>query len=339
MSRIAFACLPSFAIALAAEAVDPSRLAGLHWRAVGPAMFAGRVDDVAGVPGNPDILYVAGSTAGLFKSTNAGTTFASVFNDGNTLSVGAVALAPDNPDNVYIGTGEGFPRNSTSVGDGIYKTTDGGLTWKHVGLTDTERFSRIIVSPKDSRVVFAAAMGHEWDPNEERGVFRSTDGGANWKRVLYVNPTTGASDICFEADNPDVLYAGMYDYLRKPWHYRSGGPGSGLYRSADGGATWVRLTDPILHNGLPGAKLLGRIGVSASRSNPAVVYAMIEAQEPGVLWRSDDHGKTWRMTTSSRAINNRPFYYTQIRVDPNDENRVYSLAGNHYVWFVAEKCN
>jgi photosystem II stability/assembly factor-like uncharacterized protein len=331
MGRTACACLLSFAIASAADAVDPSRLAGLRWRSVGPAMFAGRVDDVAGVPGNPDILYVAGSTAGLFKSTNGGVTFTSVFNDGNTLSVGAVALAPDNPDVVYIGTGEGFPRNSTSVGDGIYKTIDGGRAWKHIGLIDTERFSRIIVSPKDSRVVFAAAMGHEWGPNEERGVFRTTDGGSTWKRVLYVNPTTGASDICFEAGNPDVLYAGMYDYLRKPWHYRSGGPGSGLYRSVDGGETWLRLTEPALHNGLPGAKLLGRIGVGASRSNPAVVYAMIEAQELGVLWRSDDHGKTWRMVTNNRAINNRPFYYTQIRVDPNDENRIYALAGNHYV--------
>ncbi len=217
------------------------------------------------------------------------------------------------------------------MGDGIYKTADGGRTWRHLGLRDSERFSRIIVSPKDSRIVFAAAMGHEWGPNQERGVFRSTDGGATWKRVLYVNPTTGASDICFEAGNPNVVYAGMFDYLRQPWHFRSGGPGSGLYRSGDGGETWVRLTDPGLRNGLPGAKLLGRIGVSASRSNPAVVYAMMEAQEDGVLWRSDDHGKTWRVTTNNRSINNRPFYYTQIRVDPNDENRVYALAGNQYV--------
>jgi photosystem II stability/assembly factor-like uncharacterized protein len=325
---IAFAPLFS---ARAAESVDPARLAGLRWRSVGPAMFAGRVDDVAGVPGNPNILYAAGSTAGLFKSTNGGVTFTSVFNDGNTLSVGAVAIAPDNPELVYIGTGEGFPRNSTSVGDGVYKTEDGGRTWRHIGLKDSERFSRIIVSPRDSRVVFAAAMGHEWGPNEERGVFRSTDGGTTWKRVLYVNPTAGASDICFEPGNPNVVYAGMYDYLRRPWHYRSGGPGGGLYRSADGGETWVRLTDPALHNGLPGAKLVGRIGVSASRSNPAVVYAMIEAQEDGVLWRSDDHGKTWRVTTNNHSINNRPFYYTQIRVDPNDENRIYALAGNHYV--------
>ena len=314
-----------------AAAVDPSVVAALHWRSVGPAMFAGRVDDVAGVPGNPAILYVAHSTGGLFKSLNAGNTFESVFNSGNTLSVGAVAVDPGNPDVVYIGTGEGFPRNSTSVGDGTYKSADGGRTWTHLGLKDSERFSRIVINPKDSRIVFAAAMGHEWGPNEERGLFRSTDAGATWKRVLYVNPTTGASDVAFDGGDPNVVYAGMYDYLRRPWHFRSGGPGSGLYRSADGGETWVKLTGPALHNGLPGTKILGRIGVSTGHSNPAVVYAMIETRDEGVLWRSDDHGHNWKLINSSRMINNRPFYYTQIRVDPSDENRIYSMAGNMYV--------
>jgi photosystem II stability/assembly factor-like uncharacterized protein len=168
-------------------------------------MFAGRVSDVAGVPGARDLLYVAHSTGGLFKSSNGGITFTPVFEDGNTLSVGAVALAPDNPDVIYVGTGEGAVRNSTSIGDGIYKSTDGGRTWKHLGLKDTERFARIIFSPKDSRIVFAAAMGHEWGPNEERGVFRSNDGGTTWKRVLYVNATTGASDVCF--DGAEVVAA------------------------------------------------------------------------------------------------------------------------------------
>ena len=193
----------------AADLIDPSMLAALHWRSIGPAMFGGRVDDVAGVPGNPAILYAAHSTGGLFKSTNGGTTFESVFNTGNTLSVGAVAVSPDNPDVVYIGTGEGFPRNSTSVGDGIYKTADGGRTWAHIGLKDSERFARIIVNPKNPRIVFAAAMGHEWGPNEERGVFRSTDGGATWKRVLYIGPTTGASDVTFDGGDPNIVYAGM----------------------------------------------------------------------------------------------------------------------------------
>jgi photosystem II stability/assembly factor-like uncharacterized protein len=331
MFRLLLAAAIFAPLASGAGAVDPAVVSALHWRSIGPAMFAGRVDDVAGVPGNPAILYAAHSTGGLFKSVNAGNTFESVFNTGDTLSVGAVAVDPVNPDVVYIGTGEGFPRNSTSVGDGIYKSNNGGRTWTHLGLKDSERFSRIVVNPKDPRIVFAAAMGHEWGSNEERGLFRSTDGGATWKRVLYVNPTTGASDVVLDGGDPNVVYAGMYDYLRRPWHFRSGGPGSGLYRSADGGETWVKLTDPALHNGLPGAHPLGRIGVSAGRSNPAVVYAMIETRDDGVLWRSDDHGNRWTLVNSNRSVNNRPFYYTQVRVDPNDENRVYSMAGNMYV--------
>lgn len=317
----------SSAVKLPEVKVDGRLLAGLRWRSIGPAMFAGRVPEVAGVPGNPNILYVGHASAGLFKSINGGITFDSVFEQGNTLSIGAIAVAPDNPDVVYIGTGEGFPRNSISFGDGIYKTLDGGKTWKHLGLKDTERFSRIVIHPTNPQIVLAAAMGHAFGPNEERGLYRSTDGGATWKRVLYVNPTTGASDVAFDPKDPNIVYAGMYDYLRQPWHYRSGGPGSGLYRSADGGVTWTKLTDPALKNGLPGAKLLGRIGISVSRSNSNVVYTLIEAQEEGVLWRSDDRGLHWQMVSADHRINNRPFYYTQVRVDPADENRVYTLSG------------
>ena len=308
--------------------VDSSLLSGLRWRHIGPAMFSSRVSDVAGVPGHPNVLYCANSTAGLWKSTNGGITFESVFNNGGTLSVGAVALSPDNQDIVYVGTGEGAPRNSISYGDGIYKSTDGGRTWKNVGLKDSERFSRIVVDPKTPSVVFAAAMGHAFGPNTERGVYRSSDAGATWKRVLYVNDLTGASDVAVDPQDPRIVYAGMYEYLRKPWHFSSGGPGSGLYRSSDGGETWTKLTDPKLNNGLPGAKLLGRIGMSICLSNPNVVYALIEAQEPGTLWRSSDRGVHWTLVNSSRNINNRPFYYTQVRVDPRDENRLYTLAGS-----------
>jgi photosystem II stability/assembly factor-like uncharacterized protein len=307
--------------------VDPARLAGLSWRAIGPAVFGGRIADVAGAPGDPAILYVAAASSGLFKSTNGGTTFESIFNDGNTLSIGAIAVQPDNPNVVYVGTGEGAVRNSISFGDGIYKTTDGGRTWTHLGLTDTERFARIAIDPTNPRIVFAAALGHAFGPNTQRGVFRSTDGGATWHRVLYVNPTTGASDVAIDPKNPRIVYAGMYDYQRTPWSFRSGGPGSGLYRSSDGGTTWTKLTDPARHNGLPGAKLLGRIGISIHRNNPNIVYALIEAQEEGVLWRSDDRGHTWHMVSNDHRINNRPFYYTQVRADPVDPNRVYTLSG------------
>lgn len=304
--------------------VTPEILSGLHWRSIGPAVFGGRVVDVAGVPGNPDIIYVAHSSGGLWKSTNGGTTFRSIFNDGNTLALGAIALDPSNPNVVYAGTGEGTVRNTASYGDGIYKTLDGGATWQHLGLEHTERFARIVVDPLNTQTVFAAAMGHEFGPNRERGLYRSTDGGKTWKQVLYVNETTGASDVTLDQRNPNIVFAGMYDYLRQPWHFRSGGPGSGLYRSTDGGDTWTRLTDPALHNGLPSAPL-GRIEMKVSRSNPQVVYAMIESRA-GVLWRSDDGGDHWHLVNSNHRINSRPFYFSNVRIDPVDENRIYVLA-------------
>jgi photosystem II stability/assembly factor-like uncharacterized protein len=311
--------------------IEAGLLAGLSWRSIGPAMFAGRVVDVAGIPAKPDILYVAAASSGLFKSINGGITFDSVFNDGNTLSLGAIAVDPANPDVVYLGTGEGAVRNSISFGDGIYKSVDGGATWRHLGLKDSERFSRIVIHPANSQIILAAAMGHAFGPNQERGIYRSTDGGATWRRVLYVNPTTGASDVAMDPQDPNIVYAGMYDYLRQPWHFRSGGPGSGLYRSTDGGVTWQKLTDPALKNGLPGARLIGRSGISIHLKDPRIVYALIEAQEDGVLWRSDDRGITWKIVNSERRINNRPFYYTQVRVDPVDPNRVYTLSGTFNV--------
>ena len=310
---------------------DGSVLSGLAWREIGPAMFSGRISDVAGIPGNRNILYVGSSSSGLFKSTNGGTTFEPIFEDGGTLSIGAIAVRPDDPDVVYVGTGEGAVRNSISIGDGIYRSTDGGTTWTHLGLTDTERFSRIVIHPRDPGIVFAAAMGHAWGPNEERGLYRSRDGGDTWQRILHGNETTGASDVAIDPRDPDILYAGMYDYLRRPWHFRSGGPGSGLFRSTDGGDSWTRLTDPALANGLPGAGVVGRVGVSVHAADPNRVYALIESHEEGELWRSDDRGITWRMVNAERRLNNRPFYYTQVRADPVDPDRVYTLAGQFSV--------
>ncbi|MHB8095027.1 MAG: WD40/YVTN/BNR-like repeat-containing protein [Candidatus Aminicenantales bacterium] len=309
--------------------ISPEIIQGLQWRFIGPTFLGGRVTDVAGVPGDPNIIYVAHAAAGLFKSTNGGTTFEPVFENGGTLSVGAIALSPGNPEIVYIGTGEGKPRNSTSFGDGIYKSPDGGRTWKNMGLTDTERFSRIVVDPRNPDIVFAAAMGHEWGPNKERGVFRSIDGGKSWTNVLYVNETTGASDLCLDPGNPNIIFAGMYDYLRQPWHFRSGGPGGGLYRSSDGGDSWTRLSDPSLANGLPSGPL-GRIGVALCAGNPKVVYAMIESGNEGELWRSENRGDTWKAVSAFPEVNARPFYFSNISVDPADANRIYSL--NRSMW-------
>jgi photosystem II stability/assembly factor-like uncharacterized protein len=311
--------------------MDAEHLAALSWREVGPAMFAGRISDVAGVRGNRNILYVGTSSSGLYRSTNGGVVFEPVFETGNTLSIGAIALEPGDPDVVWVGTGEGAVRNSISYGDGIYRSRDGGRTWQHLGLENTERFSRIVVHPANPRIVFAAAMGHTFGPNPERGVYRTTDGGASWERVLFVDVNTGASDVAVDPLNPDIVYAGMYDHRRLPWHFRSGGPGSGLYRSTDGGTTWQKLTDPALRNGLPGAQLIGRVGVSIHDADPRVVYALIESQEEGELWRSDDRGITWRMVNADRRLNNRPFYYTQVRADPIDPDRVYTLAGSFSV--------
>ena len=306
--------------------IDPALLKALSWRSIGPAHFSSRAADIAGVPGDPFTFYLAFGSAGLFKTTNGGTTFTSIFNDGGTLSIGAIALSPADPDVVYVGTGEGNLRNCVSFGDGLYKTTDGGKTWTNLGLRDSERFTRIVVDPKDPNIVFAAAMGHLWGPNRERGLYRSTDAGATWKQVLYVNEQTGASDVAVDPKDPDIVYCGMYEILRQPWHVQSGGPGSGLYRSADGGVTWTKLTDPALHNGLPGAKLIGRIGLTIAASNPNVVYALMECEEPGSLWRSDDRGIHWTLVTENKGINNRPFYYTTIYCDPTDEDHVFSLC-------------
>ncbi len=311
--------------------VPETALKGLSWRSIGPAHFSGRAADIAGVPGDPKTFYLAFASAGLFKTTNGGITFRPVLDKAGTMSIGAIALSPKDPNVVYVGTGEGNLRNSVSSGDGIYKSADGGETWTNLGLRDSERFSRIVVDPSDPNVVYAAALGHLWGPNTERGLFRSADAGATWKRVLYVDDRTGASDVALDPRDPKIVYCGMYEVMRTPWSLRSGGPGSGLYRSADGGQTWTKLTDPRLGNGLPGKKLIGRIGLAVAASDPSVVYAMIESEEPGVLWRSADRGLHWTAVSSDPRINNRPFYYTTVYADPADPDRVYALAGGMFV--------
>ncbi len=300
--------------------VDPELLAGLKARSIGPAGMSGRVADVVAAPSDPTIVYVGAATGGVWKSTNGGLSFEPIFDDQPVAAVGALAVHPTDPDVLWVGTGEANPRNSVSVGNGVYLTRDGGETWQHLGLDGTERIARIVLDPANPEVAYVAALGRAWGENPERGVFRTSDGGRTWEKLLYVDERTGAADLVMHPDNPEVLFAAMWDYRRWPWFFRSGGPGSGLYVTRDGGANWTRLTP---EDGLPEGDL-GRIGLAIAPSAPDVMYAFIEAKENGI-YRSTDGGRHWRNTGAKRDFGNRPFYYADLRVDPELPNRVYSL--------------
>jgi photosystem II stability/assembly factor-like uncharacterized protein len=290
----------------------------LSYRSIGPANMGGRTADVEGVPGDPNTVYVATASGGLWKTTNGGVTWKPIFEKQGTISIGDIALAPGNPDLVWVGTGESNVRNSVSFGDGVYKSTDGGNTWQHVGLRDSERVSAIVINPHNPDIVYVGALGHAFGPNDERGVFMTTDGGKTWTKTLFIDNQHGVSDLEIDPSNPNILYAGMWSFDRKPWTHRSGSEKGGVYKSIDGGRTWNKLT-----NGLP--KLIGRIGVRVAPSNPNVVYAIVEAKE-GTLYRSDDRGETFKMVSKTEQIVSRGFYYTTVRVSPINENQVYAVA-------------
>ncbi len=305
---------------LAAQKLDIAKLEALKPRSIGPAAMSGRVTALAVDPRDHEVIYVGTASGGLWKSSGGGVTWEPIFDDQGSASIGAVAVDPINPDVIWVGTGEGNPRNSQSVGDGIYKSLDGGKTWKNLGLKESEHIHRILVHPRDSRTVYAAAPGPSWSDGEERGVFKTTDGGKTWERVLYENPRTGAADLVMDPSNPDKLIAAMWEHRRTPWDFKSGGPASGIHVSHDGGETWERRSSK---DGLPAGEL-GRIGLAIAPSNPKIVYALIESKK-NALYRSDDGGFRWRKTSDDPSIGNRPFYYSDIRVDPLNENRVYSL--------------
>ena len=290
----------------------------LEWRSIGPAIMGGRIADIEGIPGNPNIAYVASASGGLWKTVNGGVTWKPIFERQGTLSIGDIALAPSNPEVVWVGTGESKTRNSISFGDGVYKSTDGGKNWQNMGLKDTERISAISIHPQNPDIVYVGALGHAFGPNENRGVFMTTDGGKTWTKTLYLDREHGVSDLEMDSTNPNILYAGMWSFERKPWTHRSGSEKGGLYKSVDAGRTWNKLT-----NGLP--KLIGRIGVRAAPSNPNVVYAIMETKE-GTLYRSDDRGETFRQVSRNAQIVSRGFYYTRVRVNPLNENHVYAVA-------------
>jgi photosystem II stability/assembly factor-like uncharacterized protein len=306
----------------AGAAIDPSLLAGMKARSIGPAAMSGRIAAIEAVESDPEIIYVGGATSGVWKSVNGGLTWAPIFDDQPVHSVGAIAVFHGNPDVVWVGTGEGNPRNSASVGNGVYRSLDAGRTWQHLGLDKTERIRRIVLHPSDPNVAWVAAEGREWGENPERGIFKTTDGGRSWKRVLYADERSGGSELVIDPDNPNKLFATLWDYRRWPWFFRSGGPGSGLYVTYDGGDTWKRLGES---DGLPKGDL-GRMGVAIARSQPNVVYALVEASGKNVVLRSEDGGKSWQTASTEASVAERPFYYAEIRVDPQWPNRLYDLT-------------
>jgi photosystem II stability/assembly factor-like uncharacterized protein len=294
----------------------------LRLRSIGPAVMGGRIDDVEVVASRPTTLYVGSASGGVWKSTNQGTTWTSIFDDEETSSIGDVAVAPSDPDIVWVGTGEPNNRQSSSFGSGIYKSEDAGRSFTRVGLEATGHIGKVLVHPREPGHVFVAALGPLWSASPERGVYRTLDGGKRWEKVLYVDESTGAVTMAMDPENPDVLYAALYQRQRVPWGFSGGGPGSGLYKSTDGGDSWRKLG-----NGLPGG-VVGRIGIDVFRRDPRVVYAIVEHATEGGVYRSSDRGESWQKLTS---FNPRPMYYSQIYVDPGDDKRVYVLGSSFHV--------
>lgn len=297
--------------------LDMEKLSGLKPRSIGPAGMSGRVTTIDVVLSSPNIIYVGSASGGLWKSTNGGTNWKPIFDDQPVASIGAVAINQRIPDIIWVGTGEGNPRNSQASGNGVYKSLDGGKTWIHLGLDNTRNINRLILDPYNSDVAYVAALGSAWGESEDRGVYKTTDGGKTWEKILYVNETTGASDLVMDPSNPNKLIVSMWQYRRWPWFFKSGGPGSGIYITVDAGKTWKKIKS---EDGITKGEL-GRIGLAISKSSPNVVYALIESKKTS-LYRSDDGGYKWKKTTD-KGVDDRPFYYSDIYVDPSNENRVY----------------
>ena len=300
--------------------VDDALLAAYRWRSIGPDR-GGRSIAVAGVKGRPREAYFGAVGGGLWKTIDAGNTWAPV-TDGQitSSSVGAVAVSESNPDIVYIGMGESCIRGNIMPGDGVYKSSDAGKTWAKVGFANVDAISRIRIHPTNPDIVYVAAFGQYYGPSEERGVFKSTDGGKTWRRTLFRDPRTGAVDLAIDANNPNVIFAALWEAYRIEYQMSSGGPGSGLFKSTDGGETWTEITR---NQGLP-AGMVGRIGVALTKADSNRVYALVE-NEKGGLYVSDDAGATWRLMNESRNVRQRAFYYTHVHADQRNKDVVYML--------------
>lgn len=314
----------AFFVALSAQRPITISFGDLRARSIGPAVMSGRITTIDGSASNPNVLYIGAASGGVWKSTSGGASFSPVF-DEHIQSIGAICIDQKHPDTVWVGTGEPWVRNSTSVGAGIYVSTNGGRSWQFKGLELSERIANVLIDPRKSDRIFVAAQGPLWSAGGQRGVYRSDDFGQTWTCVLYVDENTGCADLAMNPQNPDELFAAMWDHRRQPDFFRSGGPGSGLYHSTDGGNTWEKLTPE--NNGLPKG-LLGRMAVAFAPSNPRIVYLTIEAEKKSDkgLYRSEDGGKSWKRVNSDFNTTVRPFYFSRIVVDPNNENRVFKCG-------------
>lgn len=293
---------------------------GMQPRSIGPGGMSGRVTAIDVVHSNPEIMYVGTASGGLWKSSSGGVTWHPIFDKEVTASIGAVAIQQSNPSVIWVGTGEGNPRNSLNGGYGIYKSLDGGRSWKSMGLENTRHIHRVVIDPTNPNTVYAAAIGSPWGNHPERGVYKTTDGGNTWNLILHTNTSSGAADLIMDPTNPNKLIAAMWEHKRDPWFFNSGGQGSGLYITHDGGNNWKKITDK---EGLPEGEL-GRIGIAIAPSKPAIIYALIEAKK-NALYKSEDGGFSWKMINDKGEIGDRPFYYSEIYVDPQNENRLYSI--------------
>lgn len=320
MKKISILLLLMLPLLAFSQKLDLDLVKNMKPRNIGPGGMSGRVTAIAVVESDPDIMYAGTASGGLWKSESGGIAWKPIFDDQVTASIGAVAVQQSNPSVVWVGTGEGNPRNSLNGGYGIYRSLDGGKSWKSMGLEKTRHIHRVVIDPTNPDVVYAAAIGSPWGEHPERGVFKTTDGGKTWNKILYTNDKSGAADLVMDPNNPNKLIAAMWEHKRDPWFFKSGGEGSGLYMTHDGGANWKKLGED---DGLPKGEL-GRIGVAIAKSDPNVVYALIEAKK-NALYKSTDGGFNWKKINDKSDIGNRPFYYSEIYVDPQNENRVYSV--------------
>lgn len=315
------------------QQLSKEQIADLKFRHIGP--IGNRVISVQGIPGNDQVYYVGAASGGIWKTEDAGLNWKPIFDDKPVHSIGALALAPSDYEIIYAGTGESFIRSNVSIGNGVWKSMDGGKTWSHMGLDNTGRIGRIIVHPTNPDVVYVAALGHAYSPQRDRGIYKSTDGGKSWRNVLFVDQNTGASDILMDPSNPRILFAGMWQLSLKTWNRTSGGPGSGIHMSNDGGETWKKLEG----KGLPKGPI-GKIALTMSAANPNRIYAQIETgdgvekmgdkAESGELWRSEDKGNTWKLVNHNRNIGGRQAYYTRTLVSPDNHNEIYFMSASFY---------